>query len=65
VNGARALGLSDAAGRIAVGRPADLAVWDTDDPRGIAYAIGGAGCLGVVKNGVVVHKAAVPEFARA
>jgi len=64
VNSARALGLADKAGRIAVGRAADLAVWDTDDPRGIAYAIGGAACLGVVKNGVVVHKAAVPTFGR-
>jgi imidazolonepropionase len=65
VNGAKALGLADKAGLIAVGRAADLAVWDTDDPRGIAYCIGGAPCLGVVKNGIVVHKAAVPEFARA
>ena len=63
VNGARALGLSDQAGRIAVGRAADLAVWDTDDPRGIAYAIGGAACLAVVKNGVVVHEAPAPKFA--
>jgi imidazolonepropionase-like amidohydrolase len=45
-----------------VGRAADIAVWDTDDPRGIAYQIGGAPCLGVVKNGQVVHKAAVPTF---
>ena len=65
VNSARALGLSDTAGRIAVGRAADLAVWDTDDPRGICYAIGGAPCLGVVKNGVVVHEAPVPQFERA
>ena len=65
VNSAKALGLADKAGRIAVGRAADLAVWDTDDPRGIAYAIGGVGCLGVVKNGIVVHKAAVLEFAKA
>ena len=64
VNGARALGLADRAGRIAVGRAADLAVWDTDDPRGIAYAIGGAACLGVVKNGVVVHEAPAPQFSR-
>ncbi len=64
VNGARALGLADKAGRIAVGRAADLAVWDTDDPRGIAYAIGGAPCLGVVKDGVVVHKASPPDFGR-
>lgn len=65
VNGAKALGLADTAGSIAVGRAADLAVWDTEDPRGIAYSIGGAGCLGVVKNGIVVHKATVLEFARA
>jgi len=63
VNGARALGLSDSAGRIAVGRAADLAVWDTDDPRGIAYAIGGAPCLGVVKKGKIVHQVSVPTFA--
>jgi imidazolonepropionase len=62
VNSARALGLADEAGRIAVGRAADLAVWETDDPRGIAYAIGGAPCLGVVKDGVVVHRAAIPTF---
>jgi imidazolonepropionase len=64
VNGARALGLGDTAGRIAVGRAADLALWDTDDPRGIAYPIGGAACLAVVKNGVVVHEAPTPSFGR-
>jgi len=64
VNGARALGLGETAGRIAVGRSADLAVWDTDDPRGIAYAIGGAACLAVVKDGVVVHQAPAPQLRR-
>jgi imidazolonepropionase len=64
VNGARALGMADRAGRIAVGRAADLAVWDTDDPRGIAYPIGGAACLGVIKNGIVVHEAPAPKFGR-
>src|SRR5476649_2741972 len=62
VNSARALGLAETAGRIAVGRAADLAVWETDDPRGIAYAIGGAACLGVVKDGRVVHRARLPTF---
>ena len=57
VNGARALGMEGEAGRIAVGRAADLAVWDTGDPRGIAYPIGGADCVLVVKDGVVVHDA--------
>jgi len=65
VNGARALGLSETAGRIANGRAADLAVWDTTDPRGICYPIGGAPCIGVVKNGIVVHEAPVPSFGRA
>ena len=60
VNGARALGLSEQAGRIAMGRAADLAVWDTDDPRGIAYRIGGCDCILVVKNGAVVHE--MPEL---
>jgi imidazolonepropionase len=64
VNGARALGLGETAGRIARGRAADLAVWDTDDPRGIAYAIGGAACLAVVKDGVVVHDAPAPQLRR-
>jgi imidazolonepropionase len=65
VNAARALGLADTAGVIKPGRAADLAVWDTDDPRGIAYAIGGAVCLAVIKDGVVVHEAAQPSFGRA
>jgi imidazolonepropionase len=65
VNSSRALGLSDTAGLIAVGRAADLAVWDTDDPRGIAYAIGGIPCLAVLKDGVVVHEAPAPLLARA
>ena len=59
MNGARALGLSDEAGRIALGRAADLAVWDTEDPRGIAYRIGGCDCTLVVKDGVVIHEASV------
>ena len=56
VNGARALGLSGRAGRLAVGRAADLAAWETEDPRGLAYSIGGCACVLVVKDGVVVHE---------
>jgi imidazolonepropionase len=62
VNGARALGLQGSAGLLAVGRSADLAVWDTDDARGIAYAIGGAPCLAVIKDGRIVHEAPAPRF---
>lgn len=64
VNGARALGLHGQAGRIAVGRAADLAVWDTADPRGIAYPIGGATCLAVLKDGDIVHDVPPPGFQR-
>ena len=56
VNGARALGFADRAGRIAVGRAADLAAWETEDPRGLAYSIGGCACVLTVKDGVVVHE---------
>ncbi|MCG8692289.1 MAG: imidazolonepropionase [Minwuiales bacterium] len=62
VNAAKALGMADRAGRIAVGRTADLAVWDTADPRGIAYPIGGVDCLAVVKDGTIVHEASPPAF---
>ena len=31
---------------------------------GIAYAIGGAACLAVVKDGVVVHEAPAPQLRR-
>lgn len=62
VNGARALGLSDRSGRLAVGRPADIAVWNATDPRGLAYEIGGADCIAVIKDGAVVHDAPPPDF---
>ena len=58
---ARALGLQDTAGVVAVGRAADLALWDTDDPRGIAYPIGGAACLAVWKDGRLSHDALPAE----
>ena len=64
VHAAHALGFADRAGRIAVGRAADLALWETGDPRGIAYPIGGCACLAVVKDGVFVHDAPSPDFRR-
>jgi len=65
VASARALGLADRAGCIATGRAADLAVWDADDPRGIAYPLGGATCLAVFKDGALVHEVSVPALKRA
>lgn len=40
VDAARAAGLSDA-GRIAVGLPADLVIFDEEDPRALPYSLGG------------------------
>ena len=53
-NAARALGLSDR-GTIAVGRRADLALWDIADPSELAYRIGGNACAGVVRGGRIVR----------
>ncbi len=39
-NGARALGIGDAAGTISVGKACDLAIWDINHPAELAYAMG-------------------------
>ena len=58
VNAARALGLGVSAGTIAAGRAADLAVWDAEDPRALAYQIGGTACIAVFKEGREVYRRA-------
>jgi imidazolonepropionase len=50
-NGARALGLPDR-GRLAPGLRADLAVWDVEHPRELAYRFGVNPCLRRVVGGV-------------
>lgn len=51
VNGARALGLADR-GRLATGLRADLAVWDAEHPREVAYRFGHNPCRGSLYGGV-------------
>jgi imidazolonepropionase len=53
VEAARAAGIADA-GRIAVGARADLALFPGDDPRIVAYALGGLRAALVVLGGRVV-----------
>ncbi|MDZ7828232.1 MAG: imidazolonepropionase [Halofilum sp. (in: g-proteobacteria)] len=51
INGARALGLGDEIGTLEVGKRADFAVWDIDQPAELAYWLGGNPCSGVVRAG--------------
>lgn len=51
VNAARALGLADR-GRLAPGLRADLAIWNAEHPRELAYRFGHAPCVGSVYGGL-------------
>ncbi|NEX60921.1 imidazolonepropionase [Noviherbaspirillum galbum] len=48
---ARALGIAAETGLLAVGRRADMALWDVASPGELAYAIGGRPCRSVVTAG--------------
>src|SRR6185437_13209558 len=53
-NAARALGLADR-GTLDMGKRADIAFWDVDEPAELAYRIGGNPCAGVVREGRIVR----------
>ncbi len=53
INGAHALRLSERKGSIEPGKDADLAIFDVEDYREIAYWFGGNRCKTVVLNGIV------------
>ena len=48
---AGALGLAGERGSLAVGLRADLALWDIEHPRELAYWVGGQRCHGTVRGG--------------
>ncbi|WMS88327.1 imidazolonepropionase [Pleionea litopenaei] len=54
INAAKALGLLDQVGTIEVGKHADFAVWDIQQPADLSYAIGANPCVGVVHQGKLV-----------
>lgn len=54
INAARALGLQDQVGTLAVGKKADLAVWDVAEPAELLYRMGGNPCRMTVKEGRIV-----------
>ena len=49
---ARALGMADSHGSLAVGMAADFAVWDLASPAELVYAMGANPCAATVKGGV-------------
>ena len=53
INAARALGMLNEAGSLALGKRADFALWDIARPADLAYAIGFNPCRGVVNAGVL------------
>jgi len=54
-NAAKALGMSQQVGQLAVGLNADFALWQVDRPADLSYAIGANPCCGVVFNGNVTR----------
>ncbi len=54
---ARALGLGATHGTLAVGKAADLVLWDIERPAELAYRIGANPCAAIVKDGKVVRGA--------
>ena len=55
VEAARALGRQDRWGTLEVGKQADFAVWDVDEPAELAYRMGVNPCRMTVKSGEVVY----------
>ena len=50
---AQAIGLSDKRGTLAVGGPADLAIFGASDPRALVYQLGGTRAEKVIIGGEV------------
>ncbi len=60
--GARALDVETDCGTLAVGKAADLALWDVEHPAELAYRIASNPCRAVVKAGIIVHRSEPPDL---
>lgn len=61
-NAAKALGVLDSRGTLEVGKLADFAIWDVDQPGELAYRLADNPCAAVVKDGRTVYRAAPITF---
>jgi imidazolonepropionase len=61
INGAWALGIQRSKGSIEPGKDADLAIFDVDDYRELAYWVAANHCHAVIANGVLVPGSVTPS----
>lgn len=54
INAAKALGIQDNVGTLAIGKQADLVLWKVENPAQLSYQFGVNPCEQVIKNGVIV-----------
>jgi imidazolonepropionase len=56
INAAKALGKSDSVGSLQIGKAADLAIWDVQQPSELAYWLGGHKAESVIKAGNCIYQ---------
>ena len=56
INAAKALGKSNSVGSLQIGKAADLAIWDVQQPSELAYWLGGNKAESVIKAGSCIYQ---------